>query len=147
VDLPDRTYQKSYLSASAYRPAGDEGVLAANAFLCGSSDGAPFFDSCGVGIADGFRGFGALDNIEPWSASLQVEYRGRLTERFGYVGFACVGGGGGSLDAISTARGGFAAGVGLRVRLSKQFGLDYAVDYARNDAGEDFLYVTIGQRF
>ena len=35
----------------------------------------------------------------------------------------------------------------VRPNLSKQFGLDYAIDYARNDAQEDFLYITLGQRF
>jgi hypothetical protein len=147
LKLLDRNYTKGVTSASTYSEIGENGVLAANASLCGSSDSAPFFDACGVGLANGLRGFGALDNIEPWSAALQFEYRGRMSNRFGYVAFAGLGGGGDSLGDLSFENGGFAAGVGLRYRVSRKFGLDYAVDYARNDAHEDYLYVTIGQRF
>ncbi|MCV2866954.1 outer membrane protein assembly factor [Defluviimonas sp. WL0075] len=143
----DRSYTKGLLSAAHYREVGESGVLAAKASLCGLAYSAPFFDACGVGLANGLRGFGALDDLEPWSAAVQAEYRGRLSNRFGYVVFAGFGGGGESLGSMSFDSGGFAAGVGLRVRVSRKFGLDYAIDYARNDDQEDFLYVTLGQRF
>ncbi|WP_050929515.1 hypothetical protein [Aestuariivita boseongensis] len=38
------------------------------------------------------------------------------------------------------------SGVGLRVRASRKFGLDYATDCARNVDQEDFLYDTLGQQ-
>ena len=147
IPVINRHYTKGLVSASHYAPLGTDGALAANASVCGASDSAPFFDGCGVGIAHGLRGFGTLDDIAAWSSGLQVEYRGRLTERIGYVGFAGLGIGGDTFADMSLDRGGFAAGFGLRYRISKQFGLDYAIDYARNDAQEDFLYITLGQRF
>lgn len=147
LTISDRSYYKGVASASTYNAIGERGVLAVIASVCGAGRDAPFFDSCGVGFSDGLRGFGTLDNLQNWSASAQVEYRGRVSERFGYVAFAGLGGGGESISAISTKNGGAAAGVGLRYRIAKKFGLDYAVDYAVNDQGEAFLYLSLGQRF
>ena len=147
LTVSDRSYQKGVFSASGYKSVGQNGVIAGTAFLCGAGSDAPFFDTCGVGLADGLRGFGSLDNLENWSASAQVEYRGRISERFGYVAFAGFGGGGQDLGEISFSNGGAAIGVGLRYRIAKKFGLDYAVDYARNDSGDDYLYLTLGQKF
>lgn len=147
IPVIDRHYSKGVASASRYARFGEEGILAANASICGASDSAPFFDGCGVGMANGLRGFGTLDDLASWSAGLQVEYRGRLTERIGYVGFAGLGIGGDTFADMSLDQGGFAAGFGVRYRISKQFGLDYAIDYARNDAQQEFLYITLGQRF
>lgn len=147
LQLDDRTYGKMVATGSIYRRVRESGVLAASATICGSSNGAPFFDGCGVGLADGLRGFGALANLESWSASLQAEYRGRFSERFGYVAFAGVGIGGDGLLDMSLNSGGSAVGVGLRYRLTKKFGLDYAMDYALNDKNEGTLYLSLGQKF
>lgn len=145
--LDDRTYMKNVFSISGYRTLGEEGVLAGKAVFCGASENAPFFDTCGVGAVDGARGFSALSYLEDYSASAQVEYRGRLSQRVGYVAFADVGGGGDSIRDISTDNGGYAGGVGVRFRLSRQFALDYSVDYAVNNDGDGFLYLYLGQRF
>lgn len=147
LSVSDRNYQKGKISAVGFKSVGENDVVAGKLLVCGADDAAPFFDTCGVGFADGLRGFGSLDNLKDWSASAQVEYRGRFSERFGYVAFAGIGGGGDEFDAISLENGGTAAGIGLRYRISKKFGLDYAVDYAINQDGEKFLYLTVGQRF
>jgi len=147
LSVSNRSYQKGRISAVGFKSVGENGVVAGKFLVCGADEAAPFFDTCGVGFADGLRGFGSLDNLNDWSASAQVEYRGRLSERFGYVAFAGIGGGGDEFDAISLENGGAAAGIGLRYRISKKFGLDYAVDYAINQDDEKFLYLTVGQRF
>jgi len=147
LSVSDRSYQKGKISVVGFKSIGGNGVVAGKLLMCGSDDASPFFDTCGVGFADGLRGFGSLDNLKDWSASAQIEYRGRFSERFGYVAFAGIGGGGNRLDSISVNNGGTAAGIGLRYRISKKFGLDYAVDNAINQEGEKFLYLSIGQRF
>ncbi|SNS30780.1 Surface antigen [Tropicimonas sediminicola] len=145
--LDDRSYMKNVFSLSGYRSVGENGILAGKAVLCGTSDDAPFFDTCGVGFVDGARGFSALSYLEDYSASAQVEFRGRLSQRIGYVAFADVGGGGDSIRDISTDNGGYAGGLGVRFRLSQQFALDYSADYAINNDGDGFLYLYLGQRF
>jgi hypothetical protein len=145
--VDDRSYIKNVFSLSGYLPSGEDGVIAAKGVFCGASEDAPFFDTCGVGFVDGARGFSALSYLSDYSASLQIEYRGRLSNRFGYVTFASTGGGGESIQDISTDNGGYAAGLGIRYRLSKQFALDYSVDYALNSDGDGLLYLYLGQRF
>ena len=145
--IDDRSYIKNVFSLSGYHPSGEDGVIAANGVFCGASEDAPFFDACGVGFVDGARGFSALSYLSDYSTSFQIEYRGRLSQRFGYVTFASVGGGGQSIQDISTGNGGYAAGLGIRYRLSKQFALDYSVDYAVNNDGDGLLYLYLGQRF
>lgn len=144
----NRLYSKTILSASHYWQLGNDAVIAARSVVCGASKSAPFFDSCGVGMVDGMRGFPATDNIRNYSASIQAEYRARFGQsRFGYVLFGGYGIGGSDLGSMSDHAGGAAVGAGLRFRLSKKFGLDYALDAAMNDAGDHFLYVSLGQRF
>jgi outer membrane translocation and assembly module TamA len=78
---------------------------------------------------------------------VQAEYRGRLARRLGYVVFAGAGSVGSDLgDAISSSYH-VAGGVGARLRLSRKFPLDYAIDVSINDQAENILYVSVGQRF
>lgn len=147
LKIDERDYPKIVGKGSAFWDVGDDAVLGANATLCGTSSDAPFFDTCGVGFADGLRGFSTLGALANYSASAQVEYRGRLSERFGYVVFAGTGAGGDEIGDLSFDNGGLAGGVGLRIRLSKDFGLDYAIDYARNLDDEEFVYLSLGQKF
>lgn len=144
----DRQYSKTILSGAQYWQLANDAVVAARGVVCGASSSAPFFDSCGVGMVDGMRGFPATDNIRNYSASVQAEYRARFGQsRFGYVLFGGYGVGGNDLRTMSDSAGGAALGAGLRFRLSRKFGLDYALDLAVNDAGDHYLYVSLGQRF
>lgn len=147
LQVSETRYYKGFLSLAAYRPLGQRGVLAGRAVLCGAEDAAPFFDTCGVGFVDALRGFPSTEYIRDFSASVQAEYRGHIAGRVGYVLFAGAGGGGDTLGQISADAGGVAAGAGLRFRLSQQFALDYAADLAVNDQGDEYLYLSVGQRF
>ncbi|MEM1078724.1 MAG: hypothetical protein AAGI09_09385 [Pseudomonadota bacterium] len=40
-----------------------------------------------------------------------------------------------------------AVSLGARIRLSKSFPVDYAIDLSRNSDGESLVYVYVGQRF
>ncbi|MBY6089775.1 BamA/TamA family outer membrane protein [Maritimibacter alkaliphilus] len=147
LEIGHTEYTKGVFSLSSYHAVGAEGVVALRGVLCAASSKSPFFDTCGVGAASGLRGFPATDYINRASASAQVEYRGRINERFGYVAFAALGGGGRDLGSMSLSQGGYSYGAGLRIRLSKAYKLDYAVDYAVNDQSEGYLYITLGQKF
>lgn len=140
-------YEKGVLSASSYWPVFRDGVFAASATFCRASKSAPFFDSCGLGAVDSFRGFESTEFIDEALISLQAEFRGRLGKRLGYVVFA---GAGVTGDTPGDAFDGSvhsAAGAGLRFRLSRTVPVDYAVDVSVNQRGERLLYVSVGQRF
>ncbi|MEY8839996.1 BamA/TamA family outer membrane protein, partial [Cribrihabitans sp. XS_ASV171] len=52
-------YQKAYANFSTYFSPYDKGVLAARVSVCAASRETPFFDQCGLGTTDAFRGFSA----------------------------------------------------------------------------------------
>ncbi|WP_298855722.1 hypothetical protein [uncultured Ruegeria sp.] len=112
-----------------------------------ASDDTPFFDQCSLGATDAFRGFPVTQFLNLRSVSLQVEYRHRLTNRFGAVAFAGAGLTGDSFSNLSTGGTHSAAGLGARYRVSKKFPVDLSVDWARNNDSEDQLYIYVGQRF
>lgn len=142
-----RDYWKTVGSFAEYRPLFDLGVLAWTATGCAATDDAPFFDACSFGGTDSFRGYGATEFIDTALLSTQIEYRGRLGGRFGYVVFAGAGATGDRLSSVldDGLRG--AVGLGARIRLSKSFPVDYAIDLSRNSDGESLVYVYVGQRF
>lgn len=143
----ERDYTKGVLTARKYIPFGKQDVLAAQGVFCVASSSAPFLDACALGGVDAFRGYVATEFIGDALASVQVEYRGRLKGRLGYVTFAGVG----SVDDdVSGLFGGdvrTAGGIGARFRLSRKFPVDYSVDMAINERGDRLLYVGVGQRF
>lgn len=147
IDLGRDAYTKAIVSGTRYWSWGSASVVAARAVACQTSDGAPFFDSCSLGTTDNFRGYVSTEFLDDALISFQAEYRGRLTGRIGLVGFAGAGSVGEDLGDAAGADFRAAAGVGLRIRLSKTFPLDYAIDLATNERGEQLLYISVGQRF
>lgn len=140
-------YTKGVATASGYLPVFDQSVLAGHAVACRASDNAPFFDACSLGVTDNFRGYVSTEFLDTALVSVQTEFRGQLVGRLGYTVFA--GAGSVSNDIGSALSGDFraAGGVGLRIRLSKTFPLDYAIDLATNERGTQLLYISVGQRF
>ena len=140
-------YVKAVVSAAGYRQVFSDSVIAARAVACHANQAAPFFDSCSLGTTDNFRGYVSTEFLDDALFSIQAEYRSGKAGRLGFVAFA----GAGAVDSdIAKAVGGkyrAAAGLGLRIRLSKSFPLDYAVDLSVNERGEDLLYISVGQRF
>lgn len=147
VDSDRSGYTKAVGSVRMYKPVFDQGVLAGQAVACRATDNAPFFDSCSLGATDNFRGYVSTEFLGEALVSVQGEYRGRLTGRLGFTVFGGAGSVGDDVAGAFTGDYQAAAGVGLRLRLSKQFPLDYAIDYATNERGEQLLYVSVGQRF
>lgn len=140
-------YDKAYLTYTHYFKLGQSGVVAARAATCAASAQTPFFDQCGLGTTDAFRGFSATQFIDQRSASLQVEYRHQFTRHLGAVVFGGVGQVGPRFDDLDLGGTHSAAGIGVRYRVSKQFPLDFSVDVSRNNLGENLLYIYVGQRF
>ncbi|WP_170464933.1 hypothetical protein [Ruegeria arenilitoris] len=93
------------------------------------------------------RGFPVTQFLDLRSASLQVEYRRQIWRRFGAAVFAGVGQTGDSFSNLSSGGTHSAYGVGGRYRVSKKFPIDFSVDWARNNKGDDQLYIYVGQRF
>ena len=140
-------YDKAFLTYTHYLKIGKSGVLVGRAAVCGASAETPFFDLCGLGTTDGFRGFSATQFIGQRSASLQVEYRQQLSKRLGMVAFGGVGQVGREINDLSREGTHSAIGLGARYRVSKKFPLDFSVDASHNYLGENLLYIYVGQRF
>ncbi|WP_240482041.1 BamA/TamA family outer membrane protein [Ruegeria marisrubri] len=142
-----RDYSKSYVNYTFYLSPWAEGVIASRLSVCAASSETPFFDQCGIGTVDSFRGFSATQLLDFRSASLQVELRQRLGERIGLIAFAGAGQTGQSFSDLEAGGTHSAYGVGARYRVSKKFPLDFSIDLSRNDQQEDNLYIYVGQRF
>lgn len=140
-------YDKAVVQGSYFRPGlGSEDVIAVSATGCKTSNNAPFFDACSIGLTDGLRGFSVTDYIGDSLLSFQAEYRGRFGgSRFGYAAFA----GAGVVNGTVTSEAGThsAAGLGLRYRLSKAFPVDFAADVTINSDDETLYYIYVGQSF
>jgi outer membrane protein assembly factor BamA len=140
-------YEKGYLTYTHYFKLGQSGVFVASAAACAASEDTPFFDLCGLGTTDAFRGFSATQFISQRSASLQVEYRHQFTKRLGMVGFGGIGQVGKSIQDLDVGGTHSAIGLGARYRVSKKFPLDFSIDASHNYLGENLLYIYVGQRF
>lgn len=140
-------YDKAYVTYRHYMQLGQSSVLAAQGATCAASSETPFFDLCGLGLLDGFRGFSSTQFLSQRSASLQIEYRHQFTKRLGMVVFGGAGQVGSTYGDLGRAGTHSAVGLGARYRVSKKFPLDFSVDASHNNLGDDLLYIYVGQRF
>lgn len=129
-----------------YLPLFTADTLATRATICNMDGDAPFFDLCALGGTDGFRGYPNGQFFDRSLMSLQAEYRGRFSPRWGWVAFAGAGAG-----AVADGFSEFnfneikpAVGAGARYRLSENFGLDFSADLAYGEEGAA-AYVYLGQ--
>jgi outer membrane protein assembly factor BamA len=143
----DREYHKTVLKYNNYFSVFERSVIATRFAACRASDSTPFFELCSLGGTDNFRGFPFGELLDQNLLSGQIEFRGRMGKRFGYVAFAGIGGVASDFGAFNSDTISSAGGVGLRYRLSKKTPLDFAFDVAVNSNGETTSYITIGQRF
>ena len=137
-------YQSATLLFDHFTPLFSGDTLAIRLAACGVTGDAPFFELCSLGSDDGFRGYASGRYLGRRLLSAQAEYRGRFSERWGWVAFGGVGGVADALgedDVIKPA-----GGVGLRYRVSREFGLDFSTDIAVGDEGATG-YVYLGQAF
>ncbi|WP_270729943.1 BamA/TamA family outer membrane protein [Shimia sp. Alg240-R146] len=140
-------YQKLTTRFNAYRALGPKNSVALRATACMASSSAPFFDKCSLGGTDGFRGYNPTRFLNSRLLSFQGELRHNFTDRLSGVAFAGIGFSGPSFDRLDNGGGQIAGGLGGRFQLSKKFKAMFSVDVARNEVGENTLYVYVGQRF
>lgn len=140
-------YSKATAIFDRYIPSGKKNVVAARLAACYSSEESPFYDKCLLGNADSFRGFPMTQYIDESLVSMQLEYRGMLTKRFGYSVFGGAGALANDFGSLPGSDVHLAGGIGARFRLSKQFPVDFSIDSTINDEGAKLLYIYVGQRF
>lgn len=142
----DFNYGKLMIAGNLYRPLDEKSVIAARVSMCAADSGAPFFDICLYGSSKDLRGYSAGQYRDYASFATQVEYRRQLGGRFGFVVFAGVGGISDKFTNFDNYRILPAAGAGLRISTSKDFGVNLSIDYA---VGKDSsgLYVYIAEAF
>lgn len=142
----DFTYEKWQLAANGYFPATSTGTLAIHGGLCTASKGGPFYDLCLYGMSGDLRGYemGRYRDRASWAA--QVEWRQELSEKFGAVWFAGVGGIASSLSDLDNTKMLPSTGMGLRYRASKETGVNLRLDFA---IGKDSsaVYFGVGEVF
>ena len=139
-------FRKATVNSDLFLPAGEEDALALRLSLCNVSGRSPFFELCMLGGTDAFRGYPTGRYRDRSLISTQVEYRGRLWKKFGYVIFGGFGGVArdfGDFDADAFLP---AVGVGVRYRVSEKFEVDFSVDgaWGRDSSA---IYVYLGQAF
>lgn len=147
LDDWSRDYAKAFVNANLYRSLGETTVFAGRLSACSASASTPFFDLCSLGGTDAFRGFSATQYLDETLASVQIEIRQQLSERFRAVAFAGAGMTGPSFSDLSSGGTHVAGGLGLRYKLSKKFDADFSLDASYNDEGQELYYIYVGQRF
>lgn len=143
----ERSYTYAFANFDTFHSLSQRSVLATRLSACQASDETPFFDKCSIGFTDGFRGFTPTEFFDTNLVSTQIEYRQRLSGRFGFVVFGGIGWTGSSFSSLTDDGDRVAGGLGLRYRVSKDFPIDFSVDVSRNNQGDDFVYVYVGQSF
>ena len=139
------SFNKAYTNMDYFMPLG-KGVLATELTLCNADSGTPFFLQCSIGGTDHLRGFSATEFLGGSLASLQTEYRGMFSKRFGYAAFLGAGFLGDPLSS-TVDEFNYSYGVGVRFRVSTAFKVDFSVDIARNNYHDNQVTVYLGQRF
>lgn len=140
------SYQTYIADYASYLSVLSKDVIATRLTVCGVGGEVPFFDLCALGGTDNFRGYPVGQYLDRALMSVQSEYRGNFSERFGYVAFVGAAAVGDSFDDLGRNFPA-AGGLGLRIKLSKAFNLDFSIDGAINVEGETSTYVYVGQRF
>jgi hypothetical protein len=142
----DFEYGKLLAAASVYREIDSKSVVAARLSACSVDGEAPFFDICLFGAQNDLRGYPTGKYRDNGSFAAQAEYRRHLKGRFGGVVFAGVGGVSSALMDFGDYRILPSAGAGVRIAVSKDFGMNMSIDFAvgKNSKG---LHVYVAEAF
>jgi outer membrane protein assembly factor BamA len=122
----------------------DRSVVGLRAAGCWIEDHAPFYDSCLLGSE--LRGFSLFEFYGSSMLTAQAEFRRRISKRFGYVAFAGLGDVQKNLTSNDSGVR-YSGGLGLRIRVSEEFSLDFSIDGTLNDKNESSVYFYAGQFF
>ena len=142
----DRDYEQYNLKWSGYWTVGDSDVLALNATACAASDRAPFHDICLLGSSKNLRGFESGRYRDDAMVTGQIEYRKRLSPRWGAVVFGGLGQVGNTFGDFDRENIRTSAGLGVRWIASQEHGVRISVDLAWGD-GDNAAYFYVGESF
>ena len=140
------SFQRTQLSANYYLPVFTEDSVAFRAAGCNFGGSGPFFEMCLLGAEDGLRGYPVGQYIDSALVSLQAEYRGRINDSWGYVGFAGVGVVAPQFSGLIDREPLPSAGAGIRYRVSEKNDLDLSLDVSVSKA-DTAVYLYVGQSF
>jgi outer membrane protein assembly factor BamA len=143
----DRNYEQFEIGYNIYRPLGENGFIAWRATGCFREGSVPFWDLCMFGgEEDAIRGYVGGQYRDKVSLTTQLEYRLRLSGKWGAVAFAGVGQvapqvGDFKLDDLLPS-----VGVGIRFMASEEERVNLSIDYAKGQ-DSDAWYFRIGEAF
>jgi hypothetical protein len=122
-------------------------TIAARAMACGKAgDQIPFFQLCQFGLQGDLRGYETGRYRDRVMFATQAEYRLLLPWRLAIAAFGGVGEVAPRASAINTSNVLPAGGIGLRFSLSKEYRVNYRVDYAVGKNGGTWI-VSLGEAF
>lgn len=141
----DFNYTRLQVAVNGYKALSPKSTIAGRVALCDVGHGAPFYDLCLFGQSNDLRGYTAGQYRDHFLAAAQVEYRRDLFWRLGAVAFVGVGGVSPSIEKFGSTLLP-AAGLGLRLRASKSYGVNASLDFAVGEDSQAF-YFYIGEAF
>lgn len=142
----DFDFRSTTLAYNRYVTITEGQVLALRGVAEFESDNAPFFALSTYGSHSDLRGYQSGQYRDRYLLAAQGEYRLKLTERIGVVGFAGIGGVADSLGNFEIDKLLPSVGGGVRFQLSKTNPINFRVDIARGK-DETAIYVGIGEAF
>lgn len=140
----DFTFQAYELSYNHYLNLASNHVVALRGYGRATSGRVPFFALCSFGTKGDLRGYTPGRYRDKMMFATQAEYRWRITQRFGLVAFAGIGGVAPELDEFETVLP--SGGVGARYVIAKKNNVSLRLDAAWG-RDERVIYFGVGEAF
>jgi len=142
----DRAYQSIEIAYQGFIGFQEKNVIAFRIAACGTSDEAPFYDICLLGLSKDLRGYQVGEYRDYRMLAGQVEYRRELFWRLGLTGFFGMGEVAPRFSDFNTKNLKPGGGFGVRFLLAKENHVNLRVDFAW---GEDnsAIYIGLGEVF
>jgi outer membrane protein assembly factor BamA len=140
------SFQSHRFAFNGYEGLTSKQVLAYNIYGCISGGEPPFYGECIYGANNELRGYVGGQHIDKYMIATQGEYRLALPWRLGMVAFAGLGEVAPSISQFRYDNLLPAFGGGLRLKLSKKYGVNLRADIAQGRDGHTFS-MGLGEAF
>lgn len=134
------------LNLKQYVPAGKGQLVAVQGLLQAMTGQPPFYQLAALGGQNLLRGYYEGRWRDRCLATVQVDYRRRLGERWGVTLFGAAGTVARDLDRLAVAQAKLAGGAGVRFALNKDERIYLRFDYGVGD-GSSGSYITVNEAF
>ncbi|MEZ5057464.1 MAG: BamA/TamA family outer membrane protein [Saprospiraceae bacterium] len=143
----DFNFTRLGFDAAAYFSKGEKNIFAFNLVNTYTFGNPPFQELAFLGGAKKMRGYfeGRLRDNHNWIA--QAEYRRIIWKWIGINLFSAAGAVGNQPSDLFKNQVHFTYGAGLRFTIGKKDHVNLGLDYAGNEQGEFFPYLTVGEAF